>query len=88
MNDFLATDNVTYNKNNELIITLDDDSKENNPYLLMLDNKIHQLRKILDKMCLSNDKTLEYKEILETSQYLDTLIVEYMSCLKNKTCTQ
>lgn len=46
--------------------------------LSRLNYRIQELRDVLNEMCISSDKTLDYKQTLKVSQDLDKLIVEYM----------
>ncbi|MBC8060515.1 MAG: Spo0E family sporulation regulatory protein-aspartic acid phosphatase [Clostridiaceae bacterium] len=63
--------------NNRTLINDDYINMDSNR-LSILNSKIEELRDILNEMCLSSDETVEDKEKLIISQYLDELIVEYM----------
>ncbi len=68
-------------KKNDNIIPAYTNITNNNSKSSFLKSKIEELRNILDEMCITTDETVDYPQILETSQYLDELIVEYMKSI-------
>ncbi|MCE5222299.1 MAG: diguanylate cyclase [Clostridium sp.] len=55
-----------------------DEEKNKEKKLSILNYRIQELRDVLNEMCISLDKTVNYEQTLKVSQDLDELIVEYM----------
>jgi two-component system, cell cycle response regulator len=88
MNEKIVSDELTgvYNRkyiDERLQIDINADKNIDNE-LSILNSRIEEVRDVLNEMCISSDETVEDKQKLNMSQYLDELIVEYMKNINKK----